>query len=973
MDGINVLINALRGTLNPDQKAIKEAEAFLNSLGEQAGYATALMQVMMMQAGNPANTSGMTLELPVRQAAAIAFKNLIRRRWGLGAADDDDSSKAALLSEADKATVRANLFDVMCLAEPLIKKQLAVTVRWIAMADYPGVWPDMLTKLLSYTKTGRFDAVYSSLLALSAVFASFGFVERDSDEGKICDAAIRESFPTLAEIVKAAAGAGAVTSEVLRIEALALKVLHHATLASVPRALSNNDVTTNPMSLLFWAEYAKSVLLRPLVTSPQSSAGCDSELWWKGPRRASEFIERMLVRYGARKDVSNKAVRKATEGLRTKFFPGLVKPVEELLARAEATEMPERVLYMLFAYLANSVMYKHPYAVLKGDLMQVIQQLAFPRLCATAEDLRDAAEEPVEYLRREFDCTNVYSSARQGANELIVNACKFRPEFLMPVMVFLSQTLQAATQASNASLKYGALTLVASLEGCIKRTKALSSEIEPMLTRYVVPELFAQHAAVRAVAAFTLGRYCDIAWASADTFTQALRRIVEMAGATEEALLAPAVYSAMALKYFVQTDAGRELMRPGLGTIFAIFYRFIDRVDLDLDDLVIALEVFVEAYGEAVAPYARGICDHLLAAFSSVVSALATAGSNSDMGDVDGYILKAIGCLETLGTILISIHSVPDLFRSIGATLMGIFAKIFEAVGTEAGEVFMDYIEEVLSLTQLVTFWTRPTPAEYWIIFPLICKVFSTCGAEYMADLLPPLDNFISFGTDAFLANPAYMEMVYSICTAAIGDENAEEIEALKACQLAESVFHHCRGRADVFVSKILELVVARLRTARTRPFKVFLIELVANGLYYNTELTFRILEAANATQLVFTTWGTIKSAFSRTYDKKISIIGLSSIFRIQGAVLPHIVQAAIPQIIGLILYFLTEVEKQYRSKIKQQQQQQNTTNYRRFTLTHTHTYTHIHIYFFCRTRKGKGKGKGSCKEGQRWLRRGPR
>lgn len=909
MDGIKVLIDALRGTLNPDQKAIREAEAFLNNLSSQAGYATALMQIMMMQTGNQANTSGMTLELPVRQAAAIAFKNLIRRHWR-----SREDSTTSTLSDSDKATVKANIFDVLCLAEPLIKKQLAVSIQTIADTDYPEQWPDMLQKLLTYTKSGNITAVYSSLLALNAIFASFGFCERDSLDGQILDAAIRETFPSLAEIVKATQSTPVQTPDVAKIDALLLKILNHATHGPIPKSLCDEN------TLFFWMSYTKAVLEKPLGGFPANTfTAANADIWWKAPTRASELVARLLVRYGARKDVSNKALRKGTEGLRTKFFPSLIKPFETMVLRAAELEVPERLEYMSYSYLANSVMYKHPYAVLKGDLNDLIQKVAFPRLCATQDDLNLATEEPVEYLRREFDCTNLFSSPRQGANELIINACKFRPEFLMPVMVFLSQTLQAATSGGDAARKYGALTLVASLEGCIKGKEPFAREIEPMLTRFVVPELFSAHAALRAVAAFCMGRYCDIQWTNQDTFTQALRRILEMSAATEEAQLAPSVYSAMSLKYFVQTPVGQELMRPGLDHILNIFYRFIDRVDLDLDDLVMALEVFVEIYGEGVAPHAKGICEHLIGAFSATVNTLVSSISGSFGGegeDLDGLILKAISCLETLGTILISIHGVPDLFREIGITLAGIFGKILSEVCSDNGEVFNDYLEEVLSLVQLITFWTRPTPPEYWPLFPLLCKVFEHCGSEYMSDLLAPLDNFISFGTDVFLSNPANMEMIYSMCTAVISDDNADELESLKACQLAESVFHHCKGEStDIFVTKVLELAIARLRSAHSRIYKVFLIELIANGLYYNAQLTFRVLEATGATQFVFTTWGQLKDMFSRTYDKKISVVGLSSIFRMQGNTLPPIVQAAIPNIIGLILYFLTEVEKQYRSK----------------------------------------------------------
>ncbi len=71
------LANYLKGTLGPDPKTIKESENFLFSIERNQNYPVLLLKLLTM--GN--------VEVFVKQAAAVTFKNFVNRNWEVDAED----------------------------------------------------------------------------------------------------------------------------------------------------------------------------------------------------------------------------------------------------------------------------------------------------------------------------------------------------------------------------------------------------------------------------------------------------------------------------------------------------------------------------------------------------------------------------------------------------------------------------------------------------------------------------------------------------------------------------------------------------------------------------------------------------------------------------------------------------------------------------------------------------------------------
>lgn len=70
-ENIQVLVTYLTQTLSPEYEVRKPAEDYLMSVEKQAGYAIILLRLADSE----------QVELPIRLAAVINFKNFVKRNW----------------------------------------------------------------------------------------------------------------------------------------------------------------------------------------------------------------------------------------------------------------------------------------------------------------------------------------------------------------------------------------------------------------------------------------------------------------------------------------------------------------------------------------------------------------------------------------------------------------------------------------------------------------------------------------------------------------------------------------------------------------------------------------------------------------------------------------------------------------------------------------------------------------------------
>ncbi|EGD83313.1 cellular apoptosis susceptibility protein [Salpingoeca rosetta] len=161
-ENVQTMVHYLQQTLDPNPATRKEAEKFLESVEHNEGFLMILVNTMMTD----------SLDRGVRQAAAITFKNVVKRRW----ASEENS-----LAQSDKEQIKTQIISIMLNTPQYVQKQICEAIARIAKSDFPEHWQQLLPSLIEHLQGTDFNAIKGVLRAADPIFWKYRYEER-SDE-----------------------------------------------------------------------------------------------------------------------------------------------------------------------------------------------------------------------------------------------------------------------------------------------------------------------------------------------------------------------------------------------------------------------------------------------------------------------------------------------------------------------------------------------------------------------------------------------------------------------------------------------------------------------------------------------------------------------------------------------------------------------------------------------------------------------
>lgn len=295
------------------------------------------------------------------------------------------------------------------------------------------------------------------------------------------------------------------------------------------------------------------------------------------------------------------------------------------------------------------------------------------------------------------------------------------------------------------------------------------------------------------------------------------------------------------------------------------------------------------------------------------------ASQEADDEADDSGALAAVGCLRAISTILESVSSLPHLFIQIEPTLLPIMRRMLTSDG-------QDVYEEVLEIVSYMTFFSPSISLDMWSLWPLMMEALNDWAIDFFENILVPLDNYVSRGSDHFLAckNPDYQQSLWSALSSIMMDQNMEDSDIEPAPKLIEVVFQNCKGNVDQWVEPYLSLTIDRLRRAHKPYLKCLLVQVIANAFYYNPSLTLATLHKLGAVTEIFNIWfgmleqvkkSGVRANFKREHDKKVCCLGLTSLISLPA---DHIPGEALNRIFKATLDLLVAYKEQVAESKKQ-------------------------------------------------------
>lgn len=198
------------------------------------------------------------------------------------------------------------------------------------------------------------------------------------------------------------------------------------------------------------------------------------------------------------------------------------------------------------------------------------------------------------------------------------------------------------------------------------------------------------------------------------------------------------------------------------------------------------------------------------------------------------------------------------------------------------------------------TFASKVISPTMWLAFELIHKSFKAGAELYLEDMLPALDNFVQYGAAHLMQTPAYVEALYSMVQDMFVDGKIGGVDRICACKLSETMMLSLRGHIDNHIPGFMAMAMDVLSTQeiKVKSYKIHLMEMVINAIYYNPLLALRVLEEHGWTNKFFSLWFGSMDSFTRVHDKKLGIMAIVALLGINASQVPPSVSSGWPRLL---------------------------------------------------------------------------
>lgn len=196
-----------------------------------------------------------------------------------------------------------------------------------------------------------------------------------------------------------------------------------------------------------------------------------------------------------------------------------------------------------------------------------------------------------------------------------------------------------------------------------------------------------------------------------------------------------------------------------------------------------------------------------------------------------------------------------------------------------------------------------------WQAFELIHTTFKSGAELYLEDMLPALDNFVQFGAGHLAQKPEYVQALYGMVHDMFQDPKVGGVDRICACKLAEAMMLSLRGHIDQCVTGFITMAMMVLNgpELKVKSYRIHLMEMVINAVYYNPLLTLAVLESKGWTNKFFSLWFGNMDSFSRVHDKKLCIVAIASLLSLNADQVPVSVSQGWPKLLsGITVLFKT-------------------------------------------------------------------
>lgn len=593
----------------------------------------------------------------------------------------------------------------------------------------------------------------------------------------------------------------------------------------------------------------------------------------------------------------------------TNFAPEILKGYLQQIERwaSKTAWLSKPSLSYTLSFLDECVKPKTMWNHLKPHMDTLISHVLFPILCQSDEDLELFDADPSEYLHRKMNFYEEVTAPDVAAVNFLVSLTKSRKKQTFSILSFVNGLVSKyellPDDQKSPREKEGALRMIGTLASVILGKKSpIADQVEYFFVRHVFPEFRSPHGFLRARACDTLSKFEQLEFKDPNNLLIIYRNILESMADPE---LPVRVEAALALQPMIRHEVIRASMQQNIPQIMQQLLKLANEVDVDA--LANVMEDFVEEFAAELTPFAVALSEQLRDTYLRIVRELLEKNSNKDedetYGDfLDDKSITALGVLQTIGTLILTLEATPDVLMHLETILMPVIQITLE-------NKLYDLYNEVFEIIDSCTFSAKAVSPSMWQSFGLMHKAFKAGAELYLEDMLPALDNFVTYGADVMIQNPTYADVLVSMVEDIFHDEKVGGMDRICGCKLAESTMLNLRGHIDRHIPKYVSLAMEVISSneVKVKSYRIYLMEMIINAIYYSPTLALRTLESNGWTNKFFSSWFSNIEGLTRVHDKKLSIVAISALLILRADEVPSSVQQGWPRLLqGVVRLFQT-------------------------------------------------------------------
>ncbi|KAI4498822.1 hypothetical protein M0802_005997 [Mischocyttarus mexicanus] len=871
-DNLLTLNEYLKRTLSPDINVRRPAEKFLESIEVNQNYPLLLLHLV----DKP------DMDLTIRVAGAVAFKNYIKRNWKI---DEDGLDH---ITAQDRSAIKRLIINLMLHSPHSIRMQLSDAVSIIGKHDLLNNWPELIKQMIEKFNTGDLPVINGVLHTAHSLFKRYRYEFKSEVLWTEIKFVLDQFAKPLTDLFLTTMNLAQIHSN--NVEALQIiynslvmlsKVFYSLNFQDLPEFFEDNMSTWMKNFLVLLNADVPS-----LRTTDNEEAGVMEQL-------KTQICDNICL-YAQKYDEEFQP-----------FLPEFVTTVWNLLtSTGQQTKYDELVSNALqfLAIVADRSRYRHLFED-SVTLSSICEKVIIPNMEFRDSDGELFEDNPEEYIRRDIEGSDV-DTRRRAACDLVKVLSKYFEAKIMEIFGAYIQVMlhnYAAKPTENWRSKDAAIYLITSsaTKGQTQRHGVTqSSELVPL------PQFAAQH--IEPELSKPNINECPVLKADAIKFLMSFRSVLpqelvigslpQLVRHLSATSLVVHTYAACAIDRILSMRhrdnttlvKGNDLM-PLAPELFKGLFACLTQPGSEENEYV--MKAIMRSFGILQ----ENIISFLADLLPKLTEKLTMVAKNPTRPNFNHYLFETLSL-----SIKFVCKSSPDAVLSFEQILFPVFQEILQQDTLE----FIPYVFQILALfLELRT--TQEIPDPYMALFPcLLAPVLF----ERQANIHPLnrlLQAYVSHGSQLIIAQDRTSGLLGVFQKLIASKVNDREGFLLLQCIIE----HFPANTLEPYMKQIFVLLFQRLSSSKTTKFVQGLIIFFAHYIMtYNATSLINIIDQIQPQMFGMVVERVLLPDLQKVsgdIDKKVTAMGISNLLIDCPIMLENPYNSFYPRLLAVLIEFL--------------------------------------------------------------------